>query len=52
MSTPMPVISLNPNPTYKPQPVRPLEEIRADALGLKRVVEGLLAEVFGSGERV
>ena len=32
---------------YKPQPLRPLEEIRADILALEREPEGLLAEVIG-----
>ena len=32
---------------YKPQPLRPLEEIRADILALKRVTEGLLVEIAG-----
>ena len=32
---------------YKPQPMRPLEEIRADILALERETEGLLAEVIG-----
>ncbi len=30
---------------YKPQPLRPLEEIRADILALERETEGLLAEI-------
>ena len=34
---------------YKPQPLRPLEEIRADILALERETEGLLGEVIGSG---
>ena len=33
---------------YKPQPLRPLEEIRADILVLERQTEGLLAEIVGS----
>ena len=33
---------------YKPQPLRPLEEIRADILALERETKGLLAEVIGS----
>ena len=33
---------------YKPQPLRPLEEIRADILALERETEGLLAEIVGS----
>ena len=32
---------------YKPQPMRSLEEIRADILVLEREMEGLLAEVIG-----
>ena len=32
---------------YKPQPMRPLEEIRADILALERETEGLLAEIIG-----
>ena len=30
---------------YKPQPLRPLEEIRADILALEKETEGLLAEI-------
>ena len=33
---------------YKPQPLRPLEEIRADILALERETEGLLADIVGS----
>ena len=32
---------------YKPQPLRPLEQIRGDILALERETEGLLAEVIG-----
>ena len=32
---------------YKPQPLRPLEEIRADILALEREAEGLLADIVG-----
>ena len=32
---------------YKPQPMRPLEEIRADILALEQETEGLLAEIVG-----
>ncbi len=32
---------------YKPQPMRPLEEIRADILALERETEGVLAEIVG-----
>ena len=31
---------------YKPQPLRPLEEIRADILALERETEGLLTEIL------
>jgi type I restriction enzyme M protein len=33
---------------YKPQPLRALEEIRADILALERETDGLLAEIVGS----
>ncbi len=32
---------------YKPTPIRPLEEIRADILELERETDGLLAEILG-----
>ena len=32
---------------YKPQPLRPLEEIRSEILALERETEGLLAEIVG-----
>ena len=34
---------------YKLQPMRSLEEIRADILVLERETEGLLAEIMGGG---
>jgi type I restriction enzyme M protein len=34
---------------YKPQPLRTLEEIRADILALEKETEGLLAEIVGGG---
>ena len=34
---------------YKPAPMRPLEEIRADILALERETEGLLADIVGGG---
>ncbi|MDE2842778.1 MAG: N-6 DNA methylase, partial [Chloroflexota bacterium] len=38
---------------YKPQPLRPLEEIRADILALERESEGLLSEIgVGSQEKI
>ena len=33
---------------YKPQPLRTLEEIRADILALERETEGLLGEIIGT----
>src|SRR5581483_707638 len=36
---------------YKPQPLRSLEEIRADILSLEEETEGLLAEIVGTGVR-
>ena len=32
---------------YKPQPLRSLEEIRADILALEKETEGLLSEIVG-----
>ena len=37
---------------YKPQPLRSLEEIRADILALERETEGLLNEIIGVSETV
>ena len=34
---------------YKPPPLRPLEEIRADIVAAEHETEGLLAEILGSG---
>jgi type I restriction enzyme M protein len=36
---------------YKPQPLRSLEEIRADILALEKETEGLLEEIIGRSER-
>jgi type I restriction enzyme M protein len=36
---------------YKPQPMRTLEEIRADILALEEESEGLLSEIIGGGSR-
>ena len=36
---------------YKPQPLRTLEEIRADILALEKETEGLLGEIVGGGAR-
>lgn len=33
---------------YKPQPLRTLDEIRADILALEKETEGLLEEIIGS----
>ena len=35
---------------YKPQPMRTLDEIRADILAVERETEGLLAGIIGDGE--
>jgi type I restriction enzyme M protein len=35
---------------YKPQPLRSLEDIRADILALERETEGLLGEIIGVGD--
>jgi len=35
---------------YKPQPLRSLEEIRADILAVERETEGLLSEIVGGGD--
>ena len=32
---------------YKPQPMRALEDIRADILALEKETEGLLSEIIG-----
>ncbi len=37
---------------YKPQPMRTLEEIRADILALEKDTEGLLGEIIGAAEDV
>lgn len=34
---------------YKPQPLRTLNEIRADFISLERETEGLLYEIIGVG---
>ncbi len=36
---------------YKPQPLRTLEEIRADILALEQETEGLLTEIIGEAGR-
>jgi type I restriction enzyme M protein len=35
---------------YRPQPLRSLEEIRADILALEKETEGLLGEIIGTGD--
>lgn len=35
---------------YKPQPLRTLEEIRADILAVEKETEGLLGEIIGGGK--
>ncbi len=34
---------------YKPQPLRPLADIRADILAAERETDGLLTEILGAG---
>jgi type I restriction enzyme M protein len=34
---------------YKPQPLRPLDAIRADILALQRETDGLMADIIGAG---
>ena len=41
-------LTLHPYPAYKPQPLRPLEEIRANILALEQETEGLPVETMGS----
>ena len=36
---------------YKPQPLRSLDEIRADILALEKETEGLLSEIIGGSVR-
>jgi type I restriction enzyme M protein len=36
---------------YRPQPLRTLEEIRADIVALEKETEGLLDEIIGGGGR-
>ncbi|MDQ3773327.1 MAG: type I restriction-modification system subunit M [Pseudomonadota bacterium] len=36
---------------YKPQPLRTIEEIRADILAIEKETEGLLGEIIGGGGR-
>lgn len=36
---------------FKPQPLRTLEEIRADILALEKETEGLVGEINGGGGR-
>ena len=41
------ITTSGPRHFYKPQPLRPLEEIRADILALEGETDGLLAEIVG-----
>ena len=40
--------ALKPYPDYKPQPLRSLEEIRADILALEKETEGLLGDILNT----
>ena len=43
------IACFKPYPDRKPQPMRTLEEIRADILALEKETEGLLGEIMGGG---
>ena len=47
MSASHPIGGFKPYSVDRPQPFRPLEEIRADILDLERETDGLLAEIVG-----
>jgi hypothetical protein len=47
MSASRPIGGFKPYSVDKPQPQRPMEEIRADVLDLERETDGLLAEIVG-----
>ena len=47
MSASHPIGGFKPYSVDRPQPQRPLEEIRADILALERGTEGQLAEILG-----
>ena len=38
---------IDPNRAYKPEPMRPLEEIRGNILPMERVTKALLGEILG-----
>ena len=44
---PLRIEGIDPNRVYKPEPMRMLEEIRADILVLEKETDGLLDEILG-----
>ena len=44
---PLRIEGIDPNRAYKPEPMRTLEEIRADILALEKETDGLLDEILG-----
>ena len=44
---PLRIEGIDPNRVYKPEPMRTLEEIRADILALEKETDGLLDEILG-----
>ncbi len=44
---PLCIEGIDPNRAYKPEPMRMLEEIRADILALEKETDGLLDEILG-----
>ncbi len=44
---PLRIEGIDPNRAYKPEPMRTLEEIRADILVLEKETDGLLDEILG-----
>ncbi len=44
---PLRIEGIDPNRAYKPEPMRPLEEIRGNILPMERVTKALLGEILG-----
>ena len=44
---PLCIEGIDPNRAYKPEPMRPLEEIRGNILPMERVTKALLGEILG-----
>ena len=47
MSASHPIGGFKPYSVDRPQPLRPLDEIRGDILAVERETEGLLSEIVG-----